>query len=169
MGVARSVSHPMQVALDLSEPWLKLAIPVLVAIFAVTLGLAGTLFLNANQRDTLEDASNDMDVIASLVVREIGANPGIVRGNVYPIQIQGLHNTTFALGRQIMVTNTAGDIVASEPRVRPGQTTLIDILGPSQPLTTFADKAGVIALPLADGTVLATVRNLSAPFGQMAI
>ncbi|MGL4441957.1 MAG: PAS domain-containing sensor histidine kinase, partial [Bosea sp. (in: a-proteobacteria)] len=46
---------------------------------------------------------------------------------------------------------------------------LIDILGPSQPLTTFADKAGVIALPLADGTVLATVRNLSAPFGQMAI
>ncbi len=169
MGVARSVSHPLQAALDRSEPWLKLAIPVLVAIFAVLLGLAGALFLSAKQRDALEDASNDMDVIASLVAREIAANPDTVRGTRHAVQITGLHAMTFALGRQVIVTNAAGTIIASEPPVRPGQTTLIDVLGPGQPLTTFADKAGVIMLPLASGAALATVRNLAAPLGQMAI
>lgn len=169
MGVARSVSHPLQTVLDRSEPWLKLAIPLLVAIFAILLGLAGTLFLSANQRDTLEDASNDMDVIASLVTREITANAELMRGHRQPIRIADLHSVTFALGRQMIITNAAGEIIASEPPVRPGQNTLIDVLGTSQPLTTFADKAGVIALPLAHGAVLATVRNLPAPLGQVAL
>lgn len=169
MGVARSVSHPLQAALDRSEPWLKLAIPVLVAIFAVLLGLAGALFVSANQHDAMEDASNDMDVIASLATRDISANPEFVRGANQTIQISGLHSVTFALGRQMIITNVAGDIIASEPPVRPGQTTLIDVLGPSQPLTTFADKAGVISLPLASGNALATVRNLVQPLGQIAL
>jgi two-component system, cell cycle sensor histidine kinase PleC len=169
MGVARSVSHPLQVALDRSEPWLKLAIPVLVAIFAVLLGLAGTLFLSASRQDTLEDARNDMDVIASLVTREITSNQDLMRGHKQALKIGDLHSVTFAFGRQIIITDISGQIIASEPQVRPGQNTLLDVLGATQPLTTFADKAGVIALPMATGAALATVRNLGAPLGQVAI
>jgi two-component system cell cycle sensor histidine kinase PleC len=79
MGVARSMSHPLQIALHRSEPWLKLAIPILVAVFAALLALAGAMYVSVSQHDTLEDASNDMDVIASLVAREIAANPGSIR------------------------------------------------------------------------------------------
>lgn len=170
MGVARSVSHPLQIALHRSEPWLKLAIPVLVGVFAAMLGLAGALYLQESRNDTLEDAGNDLDVIASLVARDLAANPSIARRlQGSGVRGSGVHPTTFALGRQLVVTDLAGEIVASEPPVLPGQSTLIDILGPSQPLTTFADKAGVIALALPAGHVLATVRNLPAPLGQLAL
>jgi two-component system cell cycle sensor histidine kinase PleC len=42
-------------------------------------------------------------------------------------------------------------------------------LGPAQPLTVLAERAGVIELTLADGTsALAIVRNLKKPLGQIA-
>jgi len=45
---------------------------------------------------------------------------------------------------------------------------LLDLLGPSQPLTTFGALAGVLEIPLADGTpVFATVRHLYS--GQLAM
>ena len=47
---------------------------------------------------------------------------------------------------------------------------LIDTLGPAQPLTTFGASAGVLEIPLDDDTsAFATVRNLKAPLGQLAI
>jgi two-component system, cell cycle sensor histidine kinase PleC len=50
------------------------------------------------------------------------------------------------------------------------QGTLADVLGQAQPLTVFADRAGVLITMLPDGTrAIATVRNLPAPFGQIAI
>jgi two-component system cell cycle sensor histidine kinase PleC len=46
---------------------------------------------------------------------------------------------------------------------------LIDILGTSQPLTTFGAAAGVMEIPAPDGqSLLATVRTLPAPLGQIA-
>ena len=179
MGVARSMSHPLQIALHRSEPWLKLAIPILVAVFAVLLALAGAMYVSVSHHDTLEDASNDMDVIASLVAREIAANPGsITAGAALTSAMSGLHPMTFGSGRQLVITNVSGTIIASQPPVRAGQTTLIDVLGSSQPLTTFAEKAGVISIAvpgsraetLSSGPqALATVRNLPAPLGQMAL
>jgi two-component system cell cycle sensor histidine kinase PleC len=169
MGVARSVSHPLQLALDRSERWVKLTIPVLVAIFTLMLAAGAAHFVTAQQRDTLEDAATDLDVIASLVAREVGANPQIGAGGSLIPQASGLHPATFAFGRQLIVTNAAGAIVASEPRVRPGQNTLLDVLGASQPLTTFADRAGVISFQSPTGPVLATVRALPQPLGQIAL
>src|SRR5262249_4772438 len=47
---------------------------------------------------------------------------------------------------------------------------LLDLLGPTQPLTTFGAGAGVMEITLPDETrALATVRMLSAPFGQLAV
>ena len=47
---------------------------------------------------------------------------------------------------------------------------LIDLLGPTQPLTTFGAGAGVMEITLPDDTrALATVRMLNAPFGQIAV
>jgi two-component system cell cycle sensor histidine kinase PleC len=47
---------------------------------------------------------------------------------------------------------------------------LIDLLGPTQPLTTFGAGAGVVEITLPDDTrALATVRMLNPPFGQIAV
>jgi two-component system cell cycle sensor histidine kinase PleC len=169
MGVARSVSHPLQLALDRSERWVKLTIPVLVAIFTLMLAAGAAHFVTAQQRDTLADATTDLDVIASLIARELAASPRIGAGASLVPQASGLHPATFAFGRQLIVTDAAGAIVASEPRVRAGQNALLDVLGASQPLTTFADKAGVIVVQTPMGPALATVRALPHPLGQMAM
>ena len=47
---------------------------------------------------------------------------------------------------------------------------MVDLLGPTQPLTTFGAGAGVLEILLPDETrVLATVRMLNTPFGQLAV
>lgn len=170
LGVARSMSHPLHLALHRAEPWLKLAIPLLVAIFALLLGIAGALFHSANSRETLEDAINDMDVIAALVARDVAAQPAaFMAGGDVVQQVRALHQLALSQSRRVVVTDQGGTIIASQPPVLPGQDTLLDLLGPTQPLTTFADKAGVIIVPLPGGHVIATVRNLPAPLGQIAM
>ena len=47
---------------------------------------------------------------------------------------------------------------------------LIDVLGPTQPLTTFGAAAGVLEIPLADGSLAyGAVRSLFASNGELAI
>jgi two-component system cell cycle sensor histidine kinase PleC len=90
-------------------------------------------------------------------------------------------------GRRILVTNGDGVIVAAvrHAPINSGDGTaasplpleagyigrsLIDVLGPGQPLTTFGAAAGVLEIPLADGSpAFATVRDLSGNSGELAI
>ena len=92
-----------------------------------------------------------------------------------------------APGRQVLVANGDGVIVAGirHELVANGDGTmavtapiepaslgrrLIDVLGPAQPLTTFGAAAGVLEIPLADGSLaFATVRSLPAMNGEIAI
>ena len=73
--------------------------------------------------------------------------------------------------RLILVADADGTIVAtapSEPQKlgRP----LLDVLGPSQPLTTFAAAAGTLEITLPDGAAaFATVRALRNPLGLLAV
>ncbi len=55
-------------------------------------------------------------------------------------------------------------------RIDAKDATLHDVLGADQPLSDFADKAGVMRLTLPDGTAaLATVQKLPPPYGQVAM
>ena len=92
-----------------------------------------------------------------------------------------------APGRRVLVTNGDGMIVAGirhEGFTNGDGTTivtapleagilgraLIDVLGPIQPLTTMGAAAGVLEVPLADGSmVFGTVRSLYASNGEIAI
>src|SRR6185369_8965441 len=76
-----------------------------------------------------------------------------------------------APGRQVLVANgdsTISTIVPIEPGILGRR--LIDVLGPTQPLTTFGAAAGVLEVPLADGSLaFGTVRSLPATKGEIAI
>jgi len=69
------------------------------------------------------------------------------------------------------LTNTEGVVVAAVPSTDNSiGRRLIELLGPTQPLTTFGAGAGVLEIALPDETqALATVRMLKAPFGQLAV
>jgi two-component system cell cycle sensor histidine kinase PleC len=74
-------------------------------------------------------------------------------------------------GRRFILTNSDGVIAAATPSTDStiGRR-LIDLLGPTQPLTTFGAGAGVMEIVLPDNSrALATVRMLNVPFGQLAV
>src|SRR5207253_11483082 len=73
--------------------------------------------------------------------------------------------------RHEVVTNADGTISATAP-LEAGMVgrRLIDVLGPAQPLTTFGAAAGVLEIPLADGSpAFGTVRSLHGSHGELAI
>ncbi|WP_406856878.1 ATP-binding protein [Alsobacter sp. KACC 23698] len=168
--MVRSFANPAYVKLLDIEPWLRRIVPVMVGLFVVALGSVSFMNASATREETLVDAANDIDILAAYATAEFGrlaqdasrAAPSkvlaLVPGHV-------LHD-----GRFMLVTNESGAVTASLPGGLYTQTTLTDVLGPTQPLTTFADKAGVIAITLGSGAkALATVRNLPAPYGQLAV
>jgi two-component system cell cycle sensor histidine kinase PleC len=74
-------------------------------------------------------------------------------------------------GRRVFVADGDGAIVASlpaEPQLLGRQ--ILDVLGPSQPLTTFGAAAGTMEITLGDGEAgFASVRALKSPVGLLAI
>jgi two-component system cell cycle sensor histidine kinase PleC len=82
---------------------------------------------------------------------------------------QAIPSRALARGHQFLVSASDGDLVASYPPLGDSGP-LSDYLGAAQPLTVFAEKAGVLRIDLSDGAeALATVHTLAPPFGQIAI
>ena len=90
--------------------------------------------------------------------------------DVEAVLADAMPSRALARGQEVLVTNLAGDVVASAPASLQVKGALADYLGAAQPLTIFAEKAGVLRINLADGSdALATVRTLRGQFGQVAI
>ncbi len=170
LGVARSVTHPLTARLVRFEPQLKLAIPILVALFTLLVGVAGALHVTSLRDQAARDAIDDVEVIAALVAGDVAQVADRIAAMEQRYALNRLlAPITFAGGRQVVVTNAAGRVVASEPAVDSGTRTLADLLGPAQPLTTFAEKAGAMLVQAPKGPLIAAVRNLPAPLGQIAV
>ena len=170
-GLARALTGPAHLKMAEYEPWLRRLVPLMVAIFMATLAI-GALIQGRDTRDrALADAVGDIELIAALAAQNlnssIAANPKL---NVNEALEHGLPGGAMLAGRRVMVSDAAGNIVAAVPSEAATRQPLAGLLGPAQPLTVFADKAGVLRINLADGEdVLAAVRTLRPPFGQLAI
>src|SRR6478736_4047735 len=169
LGVARSLTHPLYQRFESFEPTFRTAIPVLVGLFLVILGAGAIMQTSAMRDDALIDAAGDMDLVSALVARELdtatlaGKEPAAVLAALTARHLA-------AHGRIVHVSGADGRVIASEPVIGQTQRTLTDFLGQTQPLTVFGDRAGVMRITLPNGAdVLASVRNLAAPLGQVAV
>jgi two-component system, cell cycle sensor histidine kinase PleC len=111
------------------------------------------------------DISRDIEATIEIVADRIERLPAATRADPQRLQ-QALEAALPAWGkaadRRIVFATADGAVVAQVPAdtATIGRR-LIDILGPSQPLTTFGAAAGVMQITLADGTsAFATVRAL---------
>jgi two-component system, cell cycle sensor histidine kinase PleC len=152
------------------EPLLHRVIPALIAVFVAALtAAASSLILEAHDA-AVNRAMLELDLVAAATTDDFAA--AIEKAAAEdPIRtlIQSLPDQAFAHGERVLVSNDTGTIVAAYPPEIGIGGTLLDRLGGAQPLTTFAEKAGVLRITLADGTdALATVRTLTAPLGQIA-
>lgn len=169
LGVARSLTHPLYQRFESLEPTFRLVIPGLVAVFVILLAVGAAIQTAALRDDALQDAAGDMDLVSALLAREI--DNATQKGVAPASALTALSSRHLAAhGRIVHVSAEDGHIVASEPAIGQTQRTLVDFLGPTQALTAFGDRAGVMRITLPGGMeALATVRNLAAPLGQVAV
>lgn len=153
------------------ERWAVLALAVIFIISAVAI----TVFHALQTREqTLSEMSETLGLIANELAGDLnltlleqpdstaGASSFIRSDNV-------LERST--RGRGILITDPAGSIIAVTGTGLGTQGGDIDAaLGPAQALLTFAARAGVMTILTPEsGPVLATVRNLEGPYGQLTV
>ncbi|TCR64895.1 ATP-binding protein [Bosea sp. BK604] len=169
LGVARSLTHPLYQRFERFEPTFRKVIPALVIVFLAIFSAGAMIQSSAMRDDALTDAAGDLDLVAALIARELD---NAARNDAAPDGVLAALSSRHlaAHGRIVHVSDASGHVIASEPVIGQTQRSLVDFLGQTQPLTVFGDRAGVLKINLPGGPeVFATVRNLAAPLGQVAV
>jgi two-component system cell cycle sensor histidine kinase PleC len=174
-GLAESIARPAYRRLLSAEPALRRAVPVLIVAFLVSVGIGAVIQAFAHRNQAIADVAADIEAVAALLSDRLDQAAGESRPDV-SVAVQralerGLPRLVTAPGQWLIVTNTAGTVVAASPSAATtiGQR-LVDIVGQTQMMTVFGARAGVQEIRIADGTaVLAVVHELRLPLGHLAV
>ncbi len=189
-GLAQSIAKPAYRRLLTAEPALRRAVPALIIAFLLTICVGAIVQVLDHRRQAISDIVKQIEGSADFLVERLQRleQP---KGDKPDRRLQSELERTMpswgrAPGRQVLVANSEGVIVAGirhELVSNADGTTsasapleagmvgrrLIDVLGSTQPLTTFGAAAGVLEIPLADGSLAyGTVRSLWSE-GELAI
>jgi two-component system cell cycle sensor histidine kinase PleC len=187
-GLAQSIAKPAYRRLLTAEPALRRAVPALIIAFLLTICVGAVVQVLDHRRQAIGDLGKQIEATADFLAERLDAFEKLKRGkSERPLQTElerMIPSWARVPGRHVLVANADGVIVAAvrHEAANNGDGTLvatsplivgrrlIDVLGPTQPLTTFGAAAGVLEIPLADGSlVFATVRSLYASNGDLAI
>ncbi len=171
-GLAQSIANPAYRRLLTAEPALRRAVPALIVAFLLTIGVGAVVQVLEHRRQAIADAIHDIETVAEFVTERFerlsaAAKAGVPRRDLFE---SSLSPRATALGRRLLLADPSGVIVATAPPGGPIGLRMIDVLGPTQPLTILGASAGVLEIALGDGTsALATVRTLPSGRGQIAV
>jgi two-component system, cell cycle sensor histidine kinase PleC len=172
--LAKSITQPLNAGAPARplafEPWLRYIVPAFALLFLALLALAAISHIRSERQRAVEAAVREVDLRASALAMALNqafaVAPDQSPAGLLREVLQA--NPELRVG-EVMIADGNGRVLAGEPAVADAAMTLNARLGASQPLTTFADKAGVLQIEAADGREeLATVRKLREPLGQMA-
>jgi two-component system cell cycle sensor histidine kinase PleC len=172
-GLAQSIAKPAYRRLLTAEPALRRAVPTLIIAFLLTICVGAVVQVLDHRRQAISGAAVDVEAVADIVAGRLERAPE------KPELIQHAGDALFlalppwatVANRKVLLTNSDGKVIASAP-ADAGMLglSLLDILGSSQPLTTFGAGAGVLEINTSDGVLaFATVRFVKAPYGQLAV
>jgi two-component system cell cycle sensor histidine kinase PleC len=173
-GLAQSIAKPAYRRLLTAEPLLRRAVPVLIIAFLATICVGAVVQVLDQRRQTLSTMVISLDAVTDLAAERLQQplkQPTDAVERPQELLARALPPWATAVGRLFLLTNEEGVVAAAAPAADAAiGRRLIDLLGPTQPLTTFGAGAGVLEITLPDDTrALATVRMLKAPFGQLAV
>ena len=169
-GLAQSIAKPAYRRLLTAEPLLRRAVPVLIIAFLATICVGAVVQVLDLRRQTLGDMVIALDAVADIAAERL-QQPLDAKARAQEVLARALPPWATTAGRRFLLTNAEGVVAAATPATDAtlGRR-LIDLLGPTQPLTTFGASAGVMEITLPDDSrALATVRMLKPPFGQIAV
>jgi two-component system, cell cycle sensor histidine kinase PleC len=173
-GLAESIANPAYRRLLSAEPLLRRAVPVLIIAFMMTVCIGAAVQVLEHRRQAVLEAKQNIaalaDHFATIFERRSrdGRSPS-------PRSSEALAEAfpEWAAGgqRRALVADADGNIVASLPSVPAiAGRSLLDVLGPLQPLTTFGADAGTREIALGNGqAAYAAVRALKNPIGLLAV
>jgi len=189
-GLAQSIAKPAYRRLLTAEPALRRAVPALIIAFLLTICVGAVVQVLDHRREAISEVLKQIESTADFLVGRLERleQP---KGDKPDRRLQGelermIPSWARAPGRQVLLANGEGMIIAGirHELVRNTDGTasvtapleagmvgrrLIDVLGPTQPLTTFGAAAGVLEIPLADGSLAyGTVRSVWSN-GELAI
>jgi len=173
-GLAQSIANPAYRRLLNAEPLLRRAVPVLIIAFLATICVGALVQVLDHRRQTLSNDAVSLEAVADLAAERLHqplTKPADAHEKPQQVLSRVLPSWAMAAGRRFILTNADGVVTAATPATDAtiGRR-LLDLLGPTQPLTTFGAGAGVMEITLPDETrALATVRMLAPPFGQLAV
>ena len=124
--------------------------------------------LRDGREEALVDAINDIDIIATLSAAKFGSRPAPMDQAEAATLLNGfakeLPAGALARGRTLLLVDNAGAVKAAYPLGSTAPRSLNDLIGDAQPLTLFADRAGVMTVRLVTGEEgIATVRSPAPP------
>jgi two-component system, cell cycle sensor histidine kinase PleC len=148
---------------------LRRLVPVLLIAF-VCIACAGFAFhFVKGKRTALEAAETKLALIAdntalNLKDKTLSSSEGWQAALADSLPKGATHD-----GRSALLADAEGNVQAHAPLGGAYARNLLNVLGPQQPLTTFGAEAGVLRLPLLDGTdAIVTVRNIAKTDAQLA-
>jgi two-component system cell cycle sensor histidine kinase PleC len=173
-GLAESIANPAYRRLLSAEPLLRRAVPVLIIAFMVTVCIGAAVQVLEHRRQAVFEAKQSVaalaDHFATIFERRSrdGRSPWPRTSDALAAS---LPDWAAGGGRRVLVADADGNIVASLPNAPAiAGRSLLDVLGPLQPLTTFAADAGTREIALGNGqTAYAAVRALKNPIGLLAV
>src|SRR6201997_2895600 len=173
-GLAESIANPAYRRLLSAEPLLRRAVPVLIIAFMVTVCIGAAVQVLEHRRQAVFEAKQSVaalaDHFATVFERRSrdGRSPWPRTSDALAAS---LPDWAAGGGRRVLVADADGNIVASLPNAPAiAGRSLLDVLGPLQPLTTFAADAGTREIALGNGqAAYAAVRALKNPIGLLAV
>ncbi|MDQ4135389.1 MAG: PAS-domain containing protein, partial [Pseudomonadota bacterium] len=172
LGIARSIANPTFRRLARAEPWLRFAVPALLAVFLTVLAGSAGLQILENRKEAIKDAADEIDVIATLAAAKI-QQPNlfdrVAAARELETLARALPESTLSRGRTLLLIDAGGTVLAAHPPGSKAPQRLTDLQGEIEVVTTYADRAGVMTLTLGDDTrAIATVRKLPSG-GEIAV
>ena len=173
-GLAKSIANPAYRRLLGAEPLLRRAVPVLIVAFLITICIGAAVQVLEQRRQAIAAARQAIEALADQLAFALDRQATEAKGKSDRSSMaleRMLPAWAAGADRAILIADADGFIVASWPPL-PGilGRPLLDVLGPSQPLTTFGAAAGTLEIVLPDGdAAFATVRALHNPLGAVAV
>jgi two-component system cell cycle sensor histidine kinase PleC len=173
-GLAESIANPAYRRLLSAEPLLRRAVPVLIIAFMVTVCIGAAVQVLEHRRQAVFEAKRNVAALADHFATVFERRSRDVRSpwpRTSETLAESLPEWAAVAGRRVLIADANGNIVASLPNAPLiiGRS-LLDVLGPLQPLTTFGADAGTREIALGNGqAAYAAVRALKNPIGLLAV
>src|SRR5215472_7308741 len=156
-GLAESIANPAYRRLLNAEPLLRRAVPVLIIAFMLTVCIGAAVQVLEHRRQAVVDAKQSIAALADHFATAFDRRSRDGRSN-WPRTSEALSDALpdwgAGGGRRVLVSDADAKIIATLPNapLTAGHS-LLEVLGPLQPLTTFGAEAGTREIILGNGQV----------------